>query len=223
MRAIGMGLWVEEHREELAVAWRKAVAEGDGSGREPGLTFALAPLLRQMALELRGEAEAHRVARPGGEGMGRCAVLVRSSAEPAQLAREFKLLRRVIWDAARSEGNPVGQDDRRAVDEWIDDALVMALGRLERVRLRVEAFERGPVIIPKRPGPEPAPRAIALVKAAPAAAKASAAAAKAAPHVLGPVKAAPQATVPVKASARPPPLPGHRPPGPLPQPGPTQS
>jgi hypothetical protein len=216
MRAVGMGLWVEEHREELADAWRKAVAEGDGSGREPGLGFALAPLLRQMALELRGEGEAHRAARPAGEGMGRCAVLVRSSAEPAQLAREFKLLRRVIWDATRSEGNPVGQDERRAVDEWLDDALVTSLGRLERVRLRVEAFERGPMIIPRRSGPELAPQAISVVKAAPVAAKA-------APHVLGPVKTAPLATVPVKAAARPPPLPWHRPPGSLPQIRPAQS
>jgi hypothetical protein len=60
----------------------------------------------------------------------------------------------------------MGQDERRAVDEWLDEALEAALARVERVRLRIEAFERGPAVIPGRPSvPVPARQATAPARA----------------------------------------------------------
>ncbi|HEX8959747.1 MAG TPA: hypothetical protein VF770_07985, partial [Solirubrobacterales bacterium] len=58
----------------------------------PALGFAVAPLLREMALALGGGGDAGR----SREAWTRCAVLVRSHASPAQVAREFKLVRRCI-------------------------------------------------------------------------------------------------------------------------------
>jgi hypothetical protein len=92
--------------------------------------------------------------------------MVRSTAAPAQLAREFKLLHRCAWEALRARDVPVSPSDRRAADEWLDEALAEALDRLERVRLRLASFEqRAPVVIPapagrSTPPPLPARRAV---------------------------------------------------------------
>jgi hypothetical protein len=98
-------------------------------------------------------------------------VLVRTTASPGQLAREYKLVRRSVWGVHRARAAAVSQGDRRAADEWLDDALAEALDRIERVRIRVAALEkRGPMIVPAlarrkppplprwRKAPQPAPR-----------------------------------------------------------------
>jgi hypothetical protein len=152
--ATGVGLLLEEHRGEITAAWREAV-ERELGVREPALAFAVAPLLRELSLSMGGEGDPRR----SREAWKRCAVLVRSNAAPAQLAREMKLLHRAAWDALRARGAPVSQADRRAADEWLDDALAEALDRIERVRQRVASLEgHGPVVIPSRPGGMAAPR-----------------------------------------------------------------
>lgn len=155
MATTGLGLLIEEHRGEIASAWRTAV-ERELGVREPGCSFAVVPMLREMALMLGAKPDAHR----RREALTRCAVLVRSSAESAQLAREFKLLRRCLWLALRARGAPVSHGDRQALDEWLGDALAEALERLERVRLRAASFQQ-PALVPalaRRVKPPPLPR-----------------------------------------------------------------
>jgi len=158
-----VGLLVEEQRSDVAAAWKRAVEEELGG--EPALGFAVGPLLREMALALRGDgvprapvpSEAHEAAL-------RSAVLVRSGAAPARVAREFKLLHRALWHTLRAAGRVVGADERRAADEWLDEALAAALDRLDRVRMRIDLLERGPTVVPassrpslaQRPPPFPA-------------------------------------------------------------------
>jgi hypothetical protein len=147
VRAVSVGLLIEEQRSEMAAAWKRA-AEKELGG-EPALGFAVGPLLREMALALRGEdtlARASRVApaagAPGADAAPlRSAVLVRSGSQPARVAREFKLLHRALWETVRAVGGVVGADERRAADEWLDDALAASLDRLDRVRTRAELLE----------------------------------------------------------------------------------
>lgn len=152
MTTIGVGLLVEEHRGEIAASWRSAAA---GVGAEPALAFAVAPLLRELSLALREDAGARR----GPEAWGRIAVLVRSSASPAQLAREMKHLHAALWQAIAGSGAPVSAAERLAVDGWLFDALGECLDRLERVRLRLEPLDRpaGARAAP-RAHPPPLPR-----------------------------------------------------------------
>jgi hypothetical protein len=158
--AVAVGLLVEEHRVEIQGSWAEAVKQGVGS--EPALEFAVGPLLRELSLSLRGDE--HRVGGPRPDPHGRCAVLVRSAATPARCAREFKLLRRAIWDTLRGAGRAVAVEERRATDEWLDDALTAALERLERIRTRIDLLERGPEVVPAAPRSRPA---ASLPKAAP--------------------------------------------------------
>ena len=156
MGSTGLGLLLEEHRGEIAAAWKQAVARELGVG-EPALAFAVAPLLRELALGVSAGAGAQRTR----EAWGRCAVLVRSTSSPSQLAREFKLLHRCAWEALRARNAPISPAERRAADEWLDEALAQALDRLERVRVRSAAYARGPVVIPPRAPartPPPLPR-----------------------------------------------------------------
>ncbi len=157
MGSTGLGLLLEEHRGEIVASWRQRVQRELGV-TEPALDFAVAPLLREMALALGGGAAEAR----SRDAWTRCAVLVRSTAAAPQLAREFKLLHRCVWDALRARGAPVSQSDRTAADEWLDDALAESLERLERVRIRAASFERTPIIVPAaqrgRPTPPPLPR-----------------------------------------------------------------
>jgi hypothetical protein len=148
VRAVAVGLLVEEQRGEVAAAWKRAVDRELGG--EPALAFAVGPLLREMGLALRGDAPARGSSGGGGEDAGslRSAVLVRSGAPPARVAREFKLLHRTLWDTLRAAGRIVAADERRAADEWLDEALASALDRLERVRMRIELLERGPEVVP---------------------------------------------------------------------------
>ena len=120
-----------------------------------------------MALALRGDVPPSRM-RSGEDALQRCAVLVRSGAQGARVAREFKLLHRAVWDTLRVAGRIVAADERRAVDEWLDEALASCLDRLERVRARVELLERAPMAqaaartasaTPQRPPPLPTARA----------------------------------------------------------------
>jgi hypothetical protein len=85
-------------------------------------------------------------------------VLVRSGASPARVAREFKLLHRALWETLRAAGRTVGADERRAADEWLDEALALALDRLERVRSRLDLLERGPTVVPPTTDPSPSQR-----------------------------------------------------------------
>lgn len=163
MRAVAVGLLIEEQRSEIAVSWRATVERELGG--EPAIGFAVGPLLREMALALRGDVPPSRM-RSGEEALQRCAVLVRSGAQGARVAREFKLLHRAIWDTLRAAGRIVAADERRAVDEWLDEALASCLERIERVRARVEFLERAPApasrpapATPQRPPPLPAERA----------------------------------------------------------------
>ncbi|HYG66621.1 MAG TPA: hypothetical protein VD838_03145, partial [Anaeromyxobacteraceae bacterium] len=146
MRAVALGLLLEEQRGEIGSAWKQLV-EAELGG-EAAIGYAVAPLVRELSLALRGDVP-HLRSRPApGDGTSRCAVLVRSTAQPARVAREFKLLHRAIWDVVRSGGHVVAPDERRAADEWLDEALAAALDRLERVRLRIEVLERGAVVVP---------------------------------------------------------------------------
>jgi hypothetical protein len=139
---VAVGLLVEEQRSDVAAAWKRTVA--DELGGEPALAFAVAPLLREMGLALRDDVPAAPPSAAPGEGALRSAVLVRSGASPARVAREFKLLHRALWDTLRAAGRIVGADERRAADEWLDEALAQSLDRLERVRSRIDLLERGP-------------------------------------------------------------------------------
>jgi hypothetical protein len=145
-----VGLLVEEQRGDVAAAWKRAVE--DELGGEPALAFAVGPLLREMGLALRDDGSRKEPERPR-EAALRSAMLVRSSASPARVAREFKLLHRALWGILRAAGRIVGADERRAADEWLDEALAAALDRLERVRMRIDLLERAPA--PARP-PQPA-------------------------------------------------------------------
>lgn len=150
MGAVAVGLLVEEQRGEIAEAWRRAVSEELGG--EEAIGFAVGPLLRELSLALRGDARQGRAPR-GADGLLRCGVLVRSGAPPARVAREFKLLHRALWDTLRRAGRIVAIDERRAADEWLDEALAAALERLDRVRMRIDLLERGPAVIaPAREG-----------------------------------------------------------------------
>ena len=170
VRAAAVGLLVEEQRSDVAAAWKRAVEEQLGG--EPALAFAVGPLLREMGLALRGDTPASAAPR---EGALRSAVLVRSGAAPSRVAREFKLLHRALWDTLRAAGRIVGVDERRAADEWLDEALAAALDRLERVRTRIDLLERGPSVVAptprpaltQRPPPLPAARAAVAQRPAP--------------------------------------------------------
>lgn len=170
MRAAAVGLLVEEHRTEIAATWRGALERELGG--EPAIGFAVGPLLREMALALRGDGPSalQRLTGVAGDaetGLQRCAVLVRAAAQPGRVAREFKLLHRAVWETLRGAGRIVGAEERRAADEWLDEALAASLDRLERVRARVDLLERGPAMapparaLPARPAqlrPPPLPR-----------------------------------------------------------------
>lgn len=144
MGAVAVGLLVEEQRAEIGESWRRAVAEQLGG--ECAIEFAVGPLLRELSLALRGDTPALRPR--GADGLARCTVLVRSGAQPARVAREFKLLHRALWDALRRAGRIVAADERRSADEWLDEALAAALERIERVRMRIDLLERGPAVVP---------------------------------------------------------------------------
>jgi hypothetical protein len=146
VRAAAVGLLREEQRGEIASTWKQLVETELGG--EAAIGYAVAPLIREMALALRGDVPPLRTRTPSGDGSSRCAVLVRSTAQPARVAREFKLVHRAVWDVLRREGHVVAPDERRAADEWLDEALAAALDRLERVRLRIEVLERGAVVVP---------------------------------------------------------------------------
>jgi hypothetical protein len=156
---VAVGLLVEEQRCEIQSGWKRAMERELGG--EPALGFAVGPLLREMALALRGDT---LPLRASGEGALRSAVLVRSGASPSRVAREFKLLHRSLWEAFRASGHVVGTDERRAADEWLDDALAAALERLERVRTRSDLLDRPPGAAPHgrassaRPPPLPSSR-----------------------------------------------------------------
>jgi hypothetical protein len=150
VRAAAVGLLVEEQRGDVAAAWKRSVEEELGG--EPALGFAVGPLLREMALALRADD----APRTGGEGGAprapetplRSIVLVRSGANPSRIAREFKLLHRALWQTLRAAGRVIAAEERRAADEWLDDALAAALERLDRVRMRIDLLERGPAVVP---------------------------------------------------------------------------
>jgi hypothetical protein len=153
---VAVGLLVEEQRSDVAAAWKRAVA--DELGGEPALAFAVGPLLREMGLALRDELPVVAGSAEPREGTLRSAVLVRSGASPARVAREFKLLHRALWDTLRAAGRIVGADERRAADEWLDEALVLVLDRLERVRSRIDLLERGPAVFPPTVAPSTSQR-----------------------------------------------------------------
>lgn len=155
MSAVAVGLLVEEQRSEIGEAWRQAVEEELGG--EPALAFAVGPLLRELSLALRGDEPSSRPR--GADGLARCTVLVRSGAQPARVAREFKLLHRAVWSSLRRAGRIVAADERRAADEWLDEALASALERLERVRMRIDLLEKGPAVIGPVARPASAPAA----------------------------------------------------------------
>jgi hypothetical protein len=150
--SIGIGLLVEEHRGEIAAAWRQsAAALGDP---EPAMGYAIAPLLRELSVSLRDPDAGAR----SREARARCAVLIRSTARPAQLAREMKALHEAIWGALRASGQAVMPDERSAVDAWLFDSLAEFLDRVERTRERLDVLG-GPVATPPvaREPPPPLP------------------------------------------------------------------
>jgi hypothetical protein len=152
VNTIGVGLLVEEHRGDIADRWKSGAA---ALGAEPALGFAVGPLLRELALALGPEGGAARAP----EAWARIAVLVRSSARPAQLARETKLLQQALWDAIGASGQPVSAVERRAVDGWLLDALAECLDRLDRTRQRLDSIDRPAELrSPPRAQPPPLPR-----------------------------------------------------------------
>lgn len=146
MSGMGVGLLIEEHRAEIHESWKRAVEQELGGER--ALEYAVGPLLRELSLVLRG----------GGQGAGssrtdpftRCAVLIRASAVPARVAREFKLLHRAVWDTLRRAGRIIAIEDRRSTDEWLDEALAAALERADRVRVRIDLLEAPVRAVPDR-------------------------------------------------------------------------
>ena len=156
MRAEAVGLLIEEQRSDVAAAWKRAVEEELGG--EPALAFAVGPLLREMALALRGDGAPRVAAPPAPRDALRSAVLVRSGVAPARVAREFKLLHRALWHTLRAAGRVVGADERRAADEWLDEALAATLDRIDRVRMRIDLLEHGPAVVPAAVRPAPAQR-----------------------------------------------------------------
>lgn len=210
MRAVAVALLIEEQRGEIVAAWRHEVERELGG--EPALAFAVGPLLREMALALRGDAPALVVTpqeTPGAAG-ARSAVLVRSGASPGRVAREFRLLHRALWQALKQAGAVVGGEERRTADEWLDEALAVAVERLERVRVRADLVEGAPggapAVKPWNGTPaaasgEPARRASPVVP----------------PRLPAQPAGARPPVVPARApSARPPPLPRSPRPPPLP-------
>ncbi|HEX9051377.1 MAG TPA: hypothetical protein VF841_12670 [Anaeromyxobacter sp.] len=202
MRAVAVGLLLEEQRGEIVAAWRSHVEHELGG--EPALAFAVGPLLREMSLALRedpspfGTAEA--VSLDGGGA--RAAVLVRSGAASARVAREFKLLHRAVWDALRRGGAVVGADERRAADEWLDEALAATLDRQDRLRTRADLLDGAPAPQRKPTAPwEPDVRPIA--PAAPSRTPPPLPSRVTQPSATRP----PAAHPPVAVPARPPPLP----------------
>jgi hypothetical protein len=154
---VAVGLLVEEQRSDVAAAWKRAVEEELGG--EPALGFAVGPLLREMALALRGDRAPQGTVPPEPrEAALRSAILVRSGAAPARVAREFKLLHRALWHTLRAAGRIVGADERRAADEWLDEALAASLDRLDRVRMRIDLLEHGPAVVPASARPSLAQR-----------------------------------------------------------------
>ncbi len=149
MRAAAVGLLVEEQRGEIVASWKRAA--GEELGGELALVYAVGPLLREMALELR--AGAPDSGTGGGERVLRSAILVRSGASPARVAREFKLLHRSLWEALRVAGRIVPADERRAADEWLDEALAAALDRQDRVRMRIDLLDRSSAVPRPAVGP----------------------------------------------------------------------
>jgi hypothetical protein len=143
-------LLIEEQRADVAAAWKRAV--DTELGGEPALAFAVGPLLREMAMALRADdpPEGSRGGISGAAAL-RSAVLVRSGATAARIAREFKLLHRALWDTLRAAGRIVGAGERRAADEWLDEALAASLERADRVRTRIDLLERAPAAVPAAP------------------------------------------------------------------------
>ncbi len=154
MTSVGLALSIDERRIDVQAAWRKAVARELGP-TDPALGFAAGPLLQELALFLRGDLPS-RSGEGAAEAVARCAVLVRSSASPAQLAREVAVLRRALWEALRPLGHPASAEERRAVDGWLDEALAGALERVDRARARSQA-RLSPIIVPARAGAAPSP------------------------------------------------------------------
>lgn len=154
MSGMGVGLLIDEHRAEIHQGWKESVdAE---LGGERALEYAAGPLLRELSLALRGNA--HRLGKPPQDPFGRCAVLVRSATNSVRVAREFKLLHRAVWDALRRAGRIVAIEDRRSTDEWLDEALVAALERIDRVRMRIDLLDAKPAsTAPRAPAPRQRP------------------------------------------------------------------
>jgi hypothetical protein len=142
VRAVAVGLLLEEQRGEIVSGWRRDVEHELGG--EPALAFAVGQLLREMSLALRGDPSPLRPGMTVDAGGARSAVLVRSGAASARIAREFKLLHRAIWDALKRASATVGADERRAADEWLDEALAAALDRLDRLRTRADLLDASP-------------------------------------------------------------------------------
>lgn len=138
MRAVALGLLVEEERGEVAATWRAAVDRELGG--EPAISFAVGPLLRELSLTLRDDATPSH-SRPE-DAHARCAVLVRSGAEASRLVREFGLLHAALWDVLRASGRLVSASERHEADAWLDEALAVAVDRLDRQRRRADLFER---------------------------------------------------------------------------------
>ncbi len=162
MRAAAVGLLVEEQRGEIAAAWRRAADEELGG--ELAIGYAVPPLLREMGRSLRSDASP-----PGAhdERLLRSAILVRSGASPARIAREFKLLHRAVWDVLRAAGRIVPADERRAVDEWLDDALAAALDRVDRVRMRIDLLDHGAATVQRSRTPAASQRPPPLPRSMP--------------------------------------------------------
>jgi hypothetical protein len=210
VRAVAVALLLEEQRGEIVSGWRDHVERELGD--EPALAFAVGPLLREMSLALRGDASPFRGSdvSPADAGGARSAVLIRSGAQSGRVAREFKLLHRAVWDALKRAGAVVGVDERRAADEWLDEALAAALDRQDRLRTRADLLDASPASTatqPHRPAVapwQPDVERVATPVPAGTAHRPPPLPARAAPPEG--VRAAPVPSV-VVAPARPPPLP----------------
>jgi hypothetical protein len=143
VRAVAVALLLEEQRGEIVSGWRRDVEHELGG--EPALAFAVGPLLREMSLALRGDPSPLRPeVIPADVGGARSAVLIRSGAPSGRVAREFKLLHRAVWGTLKQAGAIVAVDERRAADEWLDEALAAALDRQDRLRTRADLLDASP-------------------------------------------------------------------------------
>ncbi len=161
----GVGLFVEENLQEIVSRFHASV-ERELGFEEPALKLAAPILLSDLARHFRQGST-----QP--EPWRRAMVLVFSQPPGGirGLVREVGLLRRCLWETLALRHCPVPGDERRAIDQQLDEALAFAAERwaslvrllspdVARVNLGLSAPSAPPPIpsAPQRRPPPPLPQ-----------------------------------------------------------------